>query len=296
MIKLIYRNCVIFISFFSSAVFANQFSIAPNLIYNTDQDSTPGAGLFLNYTHNSFLEFEAGYIDSNDVNVTLNTFEQTGSYTSVLLGANIYRDYSESIKLTFGGGANYLLDSSNESIVEEGKISPYLKLSLQYKLSDTVAVEIGQIGQFSLDSLNTSQSTFLGVVWHFGESRKKPVKKAKTISRKVKQQEIASKVQETEEYTSEIIDDNSAIESNKPTVNQVNWYIQFGAFSSEKNANTHLQNIAEQAKQYNIVNLSVKFNKGLYRVVSPGFNIKEEADKQLSSLKPPMNAVVVFID
>ena len=103
--------------------------VGASINYHLDQESSSGYGAFYQWQFAESIEFEANYIQSNDILLEKNDYNVKGDFTQFLLGANFIKQFNENLAIKAGSGISYVTTSSNEFLVEKQSIAPYLKLS-----------------------------------------------------------------------------------------------------------------------------------------------------------------------
>lgn len=245
-------------------------------LYQQSQASGLGYGILANYQLNNGFDIAFGAITSGNLESNSDS-TITDSYQGALLGLGINKQYNQDISLHFSGGINYLLATEHDLLFKQDDVSPYLKLGVNYSLSEQISLELGQLSQFSLGQLDNHHSTYLAFNWKFGSSSK-----PKLSIDNVKQPQIKIIRKKT----------NNNSELKQPTP----WHVQLGAFSRKENAQRHIANLIEAKHIKPFEAFSVIYHKDYYRVVSKGFNDRIKAIEERKRLSLKVSAIVIFIE
>ncbi|MEW6984181.1 SPOR domain-containing protein [Colwelliaceae bacterium 6471] len=242
--------------------YADQHSISAITSFHLDQKSAPGYGFFYQYQPIESMDIETGFIDSNRVNRSQDNQNFAGEFNSVYIGVNALKQYNPSLYIKAGVGLAYVINSSNDTLVNQGQFTPYIKFSGKYDLSNRWALELGQLTQFSSAVLETNHSVFLSLNYTFADrSRRTPL--LVSAPPKPLKKAIAKK--------------ESVVMAGKATSVKLHtfWTIQLGAFSNESNAEKYLQKIdtAVATKQA----IKIVKHKKLYKLLLKEFTNYDDA-------------------
>jgi len=263
----------------SSAVIADDVhKVGASIDYHLDQESASGYGAFYQWQFGESIEFEANYIQSNDISVEKDQGVTLGDYTHLLLGANFIKQFNEQLSIKAGTGVGYVMTSSNQLLVEKQSIAPYIKLAANYQINDQFSVEVGQFTHFQSNELATNYSLFFGLTFQFGgqaptiiernNQNSKPViaktKPAMSPARKIHKNIVLEK-------PIEVIAEAEMISKN-------GWFVQLGAYEDKANAQMTLAKLRMLAE---IPKLTIIHTDGYFRIVSMPFTTKQRADDHI---------------
>jgi len=263
----------------SSAVIADDVhKVGASIDYHLDQESASGYGAFYQWQFGESIEFEANYIQSNDISVEKDQGVTLGDYTHLLLGANFIKQFNEQLSIKAGTGVGYVMTSSNQLLVEKQSIAPYIKLAANYQINDQFSVEVGQFTHFQSNELATNYSLLFGLTFQFGgqaptiiernNQNSKPViaktKPAMSPARKIHKNIVLEK-------PIEVIAEAEMISKN-------GWFVQLGAYEDKANAQMTLAKLRMLAE---IPKLTIIHTDGYFRIVSMPFTTKQRADDHI---------------
>ncbi len=297
--------------FCSSALANDAHRLGTAIQYHLDQDSAPGFSASYQWQFHESILFDTTYIDSNDITVYDNTDSQSGNYSQLLLGVNFLKQYNDNLYITAGSGIGYVLSSSNQALISEQKISPYVKLAANYAISNNFSVELGQLTHFNSDQLATNHAIFFSVNFRFGDKfsyAQAKVNNNTSVNNNAKDGNanannsaniFTSSNTNSEQTTTTIASaditppvqsplsqstDNAqaaiVLADKQPA--KAHWYVQFGAYSTADNAKSALQLLSAKAP---MAKLAILENKGLFCVVSAAQTSKLQASQHLDLLK-----------
>ena len=242
--------------------YANQHSFSTFINYSLKQTKQPGYGIHYQYPFNETLAVEFAFIDNKNITVEQDKANISGAFSSTLFGVNIKRDYNEFVSIKLGSGFSYVSSSTNNILIKNNQVSPYLKFSTNVTLSEQFSLELGQLSQFSSEALGTNHSIFLSLNYQFSKqkasnlnsSSNQPIPLFKEPSKK----EI-NIVSTAETTTISVKSKNSG------------WVVQLGAFSKKENA---LAKLKEIQMQFSTNTYQLIYYKKLFRVISKKFKEK----------------------
>lgn len=271
----------------SSVVLADDIhKVGASLDYHLDQDSATGYGAFYQWQFGESIEFEANYIQSNDITVEKDQGTTVGDYSHLLLGANFIKNFNEQLSIKAGTGIGYVLTSSNQALIEKQSFAPYLKLSANYQINDQFAVEVGQFTHFQGNDLATNFALFVGVTFQFGAQAPTIIERnnQKISSAQPKVKAVSTPTHtETANKVTAVVNANK-VESKpartKSTIGKA-WFVQLGAFKAQQNAQVVL---AKYRMLANLPKLTIIHSNGYFRVVSMPFTSKQRADDHIDSI------------
>ncbi|MFT5757924.1 MAG: hypothetical protein ACI9LM_002661 [Alteromonadaceae bacterium] len=206
---------------------ANEHIFMPLVAYHLDQKTLPGYGLNYQYQYSESFEFDIGIIHSSDLELLKAQQKILGNYTSVFIGTTFLKPYNDDLSIKAGIGLSYSLASSNQQLIANNNLAPYIKLSAKYKLNAQIYFEVGQISSFSSGELGNNHSFFFGIAWIFTTSNNSSVTKHQSPVIKPK---LVNRMQH---------DKVSAPVKLLPLLNTTNnkWTVQLAAFQNRNNAN-----------------------------------------------------------
>jgi len=264
----------------NTAVIADDIhKFGASIDYNLDQDSAPGYGAFYQWQFGESIEFEANYIQSNDIKVVTDEYYTAGDYSHLLIGANFIKQFNEQLSIKAGTGIGYVLTSSNQTLIEKQSIAPYIKLAANYQITEQLSVEAGQITHFQSNDIDTNFSLFFGLSFKFGDG--KPTIVERPIATRVP---VTSKpVYRTPTETIAAEAPSKPANTVSPIKQQVNnaWFVQLGAFSEKVNAQLTLVKMRHLAQE---PTLSIIYANNYYRIVSMPFRNKQRADDHVDMI------------
>lgn len=260
--------------FFTSLVLANTQHITPLVGLNTDQESGAGYGFSYNYELFEGIDIEAIYLNSKTLSAAVSEVELTGKYESLLIGVNAIKPYNNDLHFKLGGGIGYIFNSDNETLVADKKMSPYLKFTFNYRISDNTAIEFGQITQKIDGELSASHTFFAGFNWKFGSSS--TINNQYSSPTPTAQQEVSTPLVVADDVNNISPEPKPILveETNILPVIPTPWYLQLGAFNKASNAKISLAKYQQALPQ---LKLTLHESPPLYRIISYGLADKKSA-------------------
>lgn len=260
--------------FFTSFVLANTQHITPLIGLNTEQDSAAGYGFSYNYELFEGIDIEAIYLKSNTLSAIISDTELKGEHESLLMGVNAIKPYNDDLTFKLGGGIGYIFNSDNETLVADKKISPYLKFTFNYRISDKTAIEFGQITQKVKGELSASHTFFAGFNWKFGGRSVIPPSYSTPIPIATTQKSVPIVVASKDDHIKPEPALNLVTEEAKVSADLLPWFLQLGAFKDISNAKSVLAQYQQLLPQ---LQLTLMQSNSLYRIVSHGLADKKSA-------------------
>ena len=256
--------------FLLSSAYASTHNVIPFVNYNFEQATGAGYGLGYNYTLLEGLEVEGIYIHSNLISYQSEKNKLTGKFNNAFLGFNAFRSYNDDLRFKFGAGVGYTHNSSNETLVTDKKLNPYIKFTFNYRIAKNAAFEFGQITQKVTGDLSLSHSAFMGLSWKFGSNSSTSISHTlETVSSDQQQQRsLALKPSENS------ITEPAQTDITSPKLTSTPWYLQLGAFKNVKNAELAL---SQYQKDLPELKLHIHLFSSLYRILSEGLITKNSA-------------------
>ena len=266
------RNfCLLAVSLvFSVALSAAEHSHSLGVSVNASSIQDNQLGLALNYQgkFSSEFGFEAQLLSTGQLRKFDNNNEYHGDLSLISIGGVLLKQYHERINLSVSAGFSYTASSNNRQLVQQGSISPYLKLGFDYQLTPRFTMNIGHQSFFQDQQLGNHHSVFLGISYRFGKSS---ISSKALPSRKDENTLLENQRKSGEQKKETTIIRQDIAHKN---ITDKHWRIQLGAFTQKLNATQFLTDVLTQ---YPKLNLSVNFIDGYFRILSPSFSSKEEA-------------------
>jgi len=260
----------------SSAVIADDVhKVGASIDYNLDQDSASGYGAFYQWQFGESIEFEANYIQSNDISVEKDQGFTLGDYTHLLLGANFIKQFNEQLSIKAGTGVGYVMTSSNQLLVEKQSIAPYIKLAANYQINDQFSVEVGQFTHFQSNELATNFALFVGLTFQFGGQAPTFIERNNQSSRPVRAKPTPT-VRKV--HKNIVLEKPVEVKAETEMANKSGWFVQLGAYKDKANAQKTLAKLRMLAE---IPKLTIIHTDGYFRVVSMPFITKQRADDHI---------------
>ncbi len=248
---------------------ANNHILIPLVSFHLDQKTLPGYGLGYQYRYNDSFEFDIGMIQSNDLEVVQAQQTTFGHYTSIFVGTNFMKTYNDDLTIKAGTGLTYFLSSNNQQLVTNNQVSPYIKISAEYKLNLHLHLEVGQLSTFSKGDIGNNHSIFIGLAWSFGTTNISSLeqKQLGAVNTRVVDKVIENNI---------ITPDRTSLSLNKATKL---WIVQLAAFKNIDRANNMLFSLQKVFdKKGADIRLTIVKTKNLHKLVtSTGFDNKEDA-------------------
>ncbi len=251
----------------------NRHSVDVSVIKNSQQDSHFGVGIGYQWQFEDNLAFEGQLVSTGQLKKYDNSLVQTGDVKLLNLGGTLFKPYHNDITLSVSGGFSYTFDASNPALVEQNKISPYIKIGADMQLAPNWKLKVGHHSFFQGQQLANHHAIFVGVSYQFSSHSPATVvtsKPEKILTPSLKKSEDISTI--SRQPNMEV----------SPSNEQQRWRIQFGAFTQRANAESFLSKVSKLNLDLNI---SIEFTDKLFRVVSMPFNSKDDANTASKNLK-----------
>lgn len=249
-------------------------------------EQADSVGFIFNYQwqfHSSFA-FESLYTNSGNLKVSTNTSTYQGDQSLLSIGAVFLKQYNPELTLKFSSGANYVLSSSSDFFIQQSSISPYLKLALEYQLTDQLFIEAGQASYFQSDLLGNNHNFFIGINYLFSSSPKNQLTSSpsKKITNPKSVIHIAAEQQKT--FTPTLQAQSTKYPSDPLSVQEVkpSWVLQLGAYVDQLNAD---QALIEFQLNPLLKHYHIEFIQGYFRIISPRFSSHNAAHNVSIELK-----------
>lgn len=269
--------------FISTANGQNSHRLGTFTSLNTKQTGSVGFAIKYQWQFDSAFAFEGQYLTSGDIKIKTNSTNYLGEQSLLSIGAVFLKKYNPELNIKIASGANYVISSSSDLFIQQSSISPYLKLTLEYQLTDKLFLEAGQASYFQGDRLGNNHNFFIGINYLLSsssENQSRSFTTSKSASLKPTPPIDAQPTELTVTAPSTNIinhpHDSFLIKNDKLT-----WVLQLGAYTDEINADQALIEFKLNPifNQYHIV-----FFKGFYRVISPSFTSYDLAHKVSAEL------------
>ncbi|XQW85155.1 SPOR domain-containing protein [Thalassotalea piscium] len=219
---------------------------------NTQQSGSPGIAVRYQWQFSPSFAVESQYLSSGDIKIKKNLSNIVGDQSILSIGSLFLKQYSPTLAIKFSGGVNYVLSSSHDYFVESSSLSPYLKISLEYKVNRHFTIEAGQSSYFQSEQLGNNHNFFIGFNYLLPFTKANIKKSAPTVQSMVtSNKQIAIKLPNT--YTHQL----------KPP--QTQWVLQIAAYTHKANAEKRLAQLKQKSifNQYHILHFD-----NYYRIVS----------------------------
>ncbi len=261
----------------------HKFSLGVN--YHLEQAQAPGFQVAYQWQFSESFEVDTRLMSSNDIEVNQHSRNIFGEYQQFSIGANFIKSYNQELAIKAGTGLAISFSSSNDQLISNSNLAPYLLLALNYQLSNRISLEFGQLTQFNDGALDTNHSIYLNVGVQFGAAKTATPIFQGNNSNAVKTRQ--TKVPQQSEIRTTEVKPKSQLADNKPAARQqfqgTNfWYVQFGAFVQLINAERLLAQLQQLAPE---LTLSIINDNNYYRIVSDSFVTKQRAEDYTSMIK-----------
>ncbi|WP_286234182.1 SPOR domain-containing protein [Thalassotalea sediminis] len=240
---------------------AQEQSVGIGINYHHQQNSSSGFHVSYHWRFSDDFSFEGRYVNHRNLAIETNANTHLLKLSRATVGMNFIKDVNQSLVLKAGTGINSVLSSTNTAVAKKSGITPYLRLAVQYNVTNNVALEFGQTSYFDSGIIDTNHSIYGQISWSFS-----PRDQARVTSISSKNTaKISRKINANREKSSPVLYETSVKQ----------WHVQLGAFANEDNAQQAINAFKAQLKTDT---LTVVFSHGLYRVISQHFNKKADAD------------------
>jgi len=258
---------------------ANNHIVMPFASYHLKQKSLLGFGLSYQYQYSESFEFDAGIMQSGDLEVLQEKTKISGRYTSLFLGTNFLKPYNNDLTIKAGLGLTYTIASNNHQLLVDNEIAPYIKLSAKYKISPNLDIEFGQSTQFNSNQISSNHNVFLGIAWSFGASKYLRLNKKEPTEIYEQKQKIVNTIKNVEQPAA--IENKHTSITNLSTLSTTatQWYIQLAAYKNiegAKNKLLYLQQLFLR-KEIDVQLKVININGASKLIISEPFSDKLQA-------------------
>jgi hypothetical protein len=286
--KLLLTFSIISLFIATPVIASNTHKFGLGVNYHLDQDSSPGYQFLYQLQLGDSFEFEARYFDHNDIKLETNTDDIFANYDQFTMGANFIKQYNKQLSIKAGTGLAFVTSSSNEFVIEEQSMTPYLMLAGAYQVSDNLTIEFGQFSHFNDELLSTNHSLYLSMSYSFNNdysqinipTQEKNNAKAQQQSQPAQMPTTNAPPINKKVFSNQTITKNNSLS----TINELKalWYVQFGAFINESNGQ---ESLIQLKRMYPNISFSFTYHSNYYRIISNNFMTKQRANDYVDLVK-----------